>query len=293
MKRNISKLAILVLLTTLCISAYADSEVQDKLLNLEHTFDGKIGIYALDTDNSQVIAYRAEELFPVQSTFKLIGVGALLKKSMTDKALLQKRIRYTEKDFVFWSPISEKHFTDGMTLQALASATIMYSDNTAINLIMRELGGPEAVTAFAQAIGNKSFNVEHYEANLNSDPTNKEDTATPKDMAISAQKLMLGDILTPAQRTQLITWMQNNTTGSKRIRAGVPIGWTVADKTGSGSYGIANDIGITWSPVCKPIVLAIYTVQNKENASVREDIVSSATRIVFEEFAKSDGCMRE
>ena len=112
-------------------------------------------------------------------------------------------------------------------------------------------------------------------------------------MAISVQKLTIGDdILTKSEQTKLLTWMKANTTGYKRIRAGVPGGFTVADKTGSGDYGIANDIGIVWSPSCKPIVLAIYTVNSKQTAKAREDIVASTTNLVLDEFAKHDVCFK-
>lgn len=109
-------------------------------------------------------------------------------------------------------------------------------------------------------------------------------------MAMSVEKLLLGNVLNSSNKALLTTWMQNNTTSYKRMRAGIPIGWTVADKTGSGDYGIANDIGMVWSPLCKPMVLAIYTVQNQENAKRREDIIASATNIVLDEFAQQDAC---
>lgn len=265
-------------------------QIQEKLETLEKIFDGKIGIYAMNTHNHQVIAYRADELFPVQSTFKLIGVAALLKKSEADKNLLQEKINYTKDDLVFWHPVTGQYIDSGMTVAALAEAAISYSDSTAINLIMKKLGGPKVITDFANSIGNKTLNIQHYEANLNSDPKNKEDSATPKDMAISVQKLTLGNVLSPAKQKQLVTWMKNNTTGDKRIRAGVPTGWVVADKTGSGDYGVANDIGIAWSVVCQPVVLAIYTVQNKRDSKSRDDVVASATRLILDAFAKNDAC---
>ena len=155
---------------------------------------------------------------------------------------------------------------------------------------MKKIGGPQSITAFAHSIDNNTFHVEHYEAELNSNPKDQHDTSTPKDMAVSLQKLTLGDILTQPQRKQLVMWMKNNTTGYKRIRAGAPSGWVVADKTGSGSYGISNDIGIMWSPACKPVVLAVYTVGNKHDATGRDDIVASTTHIVLDEFAKTDHC---
>ena len=268
-------------------------QIQKKLENLEKEFRGKIGVYALNTNNNQIIAYRANERFSVQSTLKLIGVSALLKESNKDRGLLQEKIQYTKNDLISWHPVTGKYISKGMTLEALSEAAMSYSDNPAMNLIMKKLGGPKFIIDFAHSIGNKSFNVEHYEGNLNSNPEDIHDTSTPKDMAISLQKLTLGNVLASPQRKQLVTWMKNNTTGYKKIRASVPIGWVVADKTGSGDYGVANDIGILWSLLCKPIVLAIYTVQNKQNAKRRDDIVALITSLIFEEFAKSDRCFNQ
>lgn len=287
-----SLLPSLFTIFTLCGStlARADTSLQQQFQTLEESFNGKIGLYAIDTNSHQIIAHRASERFPLQSTFKLIGVSALLKECHYNKKLLQENMHYTKEDLISWHPITGKYVKDGMTLEALSEAAISYSDNSAINLIMKKLGGPKIVSDFAHSIGNKSFNLLHYEGALNSNPENSSDTSTPKDMAISVEKLTLGNVLTKSDQTKLVTWMKNNTVAYKRIRTGVLIGWTVADKTGSGDYGIANDIGILWSPLCKPIVLAIYTIQNKQDAKRREDIVASATKIVMDEFAKQDGC---
>ena len=279
------------------VSAYASdqqtnvSRVPEQLKQLEQSFNGKIGLYAIDTNNQAQLVYRSTEPFPVQSTFKLVDVAALLKKSMQDQPLLQKKITYSKKDLIVWSPISEKHVADGMTISDLAAAAISYSDNTAANLIMKELGGPEAVTAFAHTLGNHSFNIQHWEPHLNSNPNILQDIATPADMADSLVKLTLGHVLAKPQRTQLLSWMKANTTGNARIRAGVPKGWLVADKTGSGRYGVANDIGLIWPPNCKPIVIAVYTVRNNETAKRRDDVIASVTRIVLKAFAQSDPCL--
>ena len=266
--------------------------VQAELASLETSFNGTIGVYAVNTGNNQIIAYHADQLFPVQSTSKLIDVAALFKQSDSTPGLLQKKIHYTQSDLMTWHPITGKYLATGMTLEALSAAAMSYSDNPAANLIIKEVGGPAAVTSYAHSIGNKSFNLEHYEGTFNSNPNNSDDSATPKDMAISLQKLTLGNALTESQRAQLVTWMTANTTSYKRMRSGAPIGWTIADKTGSGDYGIANDIGILWSPLCKPIVLAIYTVQGKQDAQIRDDIVASTTSIVLNEFAKTDPCFK-
>lgn len=297
MKNYISKFLIPILFMAIGHLAIADTQknksiaIQNKLMQLENGFDGKIGVYAVNTENNQVVAYRADELFPVQSTFKVIAVAALLNKSKKDKNLLQQKIIYSSQELVGWVPITKLHVNEGMTLAALSAATISYSDNTAVNLIIKQIGGPQAVTDFAHSIGNKTFNVVHYEANLNSDPKDTRDTSTPKDMAISLEKIVLGNVLTPTDKQLLLSWLKNNTTGNQRIRAGVPMGWIVADKTGSGSYGIANDIAVVWSPACKPIVLAIYTNQKSKEAKSRDDIVALVTKAVFDDFAKKNNCI--
>ncbi|WP_197515257.1 class A beta-lactamase [Mycobacterium sp. 1245805.9] len=264
-----------------------------RFADLEREFDGKIGVYAVDTNNGELIAHRADERFPLQSTIKLLGVAALLKRGGADSNLLQEQVHYSERDLTTWSPVTRKNIAGGMTLEALAEAAISDSDNTAMNLITKALGGPAEVERFAHSVGNQKYNVEHYEGQLNSDPHSQVDTSTPKDMATSVQALTVGDALAPPQRAQLLGWMRDNTVGYKRIRAGAPLGWLVADKTGSGAYGIANDIGIVASPYCKPIVLAIYTVQNRRDATAREDIVATATGAILGQFAEHDRCFKE
>lgn len=267
--------------------------VRKQLAQVQKKYHVKIGMYAIDTNSGKVVGYHANSLFPIQSTFKVVGAALLLKKSERNPKLLSGKIHYSKKQLTFWSPITSKHLQSGMTLKALAGAAVSYSDNTAINLIMNKLGGAKAITRFAHKLGNASFNLEHDEPNLNSNPNNSDDSSTPKDMALLLQKLTLGNALWPTKRKLLITWMRNNTTGNKRIRAGAPIGWVVADKTGSGgNYGIANDIAVVWPPACKPIILTIYTVKKSANSQRSELAVAQTAHIVLNAFARMDACLK-
>ncbi|OFW91421.1 MAG: hypothetical protein A2W44_05185, partial [Acinetobacter sp. RIFCSPHIGHO2_12_41_5] len=198
----------------------ASSLINEKFKNLETSLEGRIGLYAINTANNQSIQYRALERFPIQSTFKVMAVSAILKQSEADNNLLKLKITYTKQDLVFWSPITEKYVDDGMTIFDLCAAAMMYSDNTATNLIVKKSGGPEAVTAFARSIGDNTFRIDDWEPDLNSNPNDLRDTSTPKAMEKSLQKLTLGDVLTSSKRNQLVTWMKGNTTGDTRIRAG-------------------------------------------------------------------------
>ncbi|HHT7240299.1 TPA: class A beta-lactamase [Bacillus cereus] len=250
-------------------------------VKLEKEYDAKLGIYALDTGTNQTVTYRSDERFAYASTHKALAVGALLqKKSIED---LDQRIKYTSKDLVNYNPITEKYVDTGMTLKELADASIRYSDNTAQNLILKQLGGPSEFKKSLRKIGDTVTNPERFEPELNEvQPGENHDTSTPKALATSLRTYALGDILSIEKRNFLIDLMKRNTTGDNLIRAGVPGEWEVADKTGSGSYGTRNDIAIIWPPNKKPIVLAILSNHAKEDAKYDDKLIADATKIVLD-----------
>ncbi|MCB0739198.1 MAG: class A beta-lactamase, partial [Bacteroidetes bacterium] len=258
--------------------------IQGKFSALEKSNHGRLGVYAIDTANNRQISYHERERFPLCSTNKVMGVAAILKKSEVDWGLLSQKIKYRKSDLVTWSPVTEKHVRSGMTNVALAVAAITLSDNAAINLLMKQVGGPRAVTAFAQTIGDHVFRLDRWEPELNSAiPGDLRDTTTPLAMGTILRKLVLGDVLAPYQRRLFRTWLIENKTGNKRIRAGVPKGWVVGDKTGTCAYGTTNDIGVVWGPSGQKIVLAIYFTQLKKNAPTRDDVIDFVTKIILQE----------
>ena len=254
---------------------------QTQLAALEQAAGGRLGVAAWRQGSEQRLAYRADERFPLASTFKAMLAGAVLARSASQPGLLERQVRYEKKELVTYSPITEKHLADGMSVADLCAATLQYSDNSAANFLMTILGGPQAVTAFAHSIGNTVFQLERWETELNSAiPGDVRDTASPASMAHSLQQLLLGNSLPAPQRQQLDGWMRGNTTGDKRIRAGVPAGWQVADKTGSGAYGSVNDIGVAYPPGGAPLLIAVYYTREQKNADTNQDIITAATRIV-------------
>ncbi|AZJ20823.1 class A beta-lactamase [Bacillus wiedmannii] len=249
-------------------------------VKLEKEYDAKLGIYALDTGTNQTVTYRSDERFAYASTHKVLAVGALLqKKSIED---LDQKIKYTSKDLVNYNPITEKYVGTGMTLKELADASIRYSDNTAQNLILKQLGGPSEFKKSLREIGDSVTNPERFEPELNEvQPDDTRDTSTAMALATSLQTYALSDILPIEKRNFLIDLMKRNTTGDNLIRAGVPAGWEVADKTGSGSYGTRNDIAIIWPPNKNPIVLAILSNHAKEDAKYDDKLIADATKIAL------------
>lgn len=256
---------------------------QAKLAKLERKLAGRLGVYALNTANGKQLSYHANEYFPMCSTFKVLLASAILKRSTQIDGLMQQRIKYQQSDLVTYSPITKQHLEDGMTVAALCAAAIQYSDNTASNLLMKILGGPEAITTFARSLGDRQFRLDRWETALNSSiPGDRRDTSTPNAMGLSLQRLALGDALEPHLQLQLQVWLQGNTTGAARIRAGVPADWQVGDKTGTGDYGTANDLAVLWPPRRAPVVVAIYTTQSDKDAKARNDVIALAARIVVD-----------
>ncbi|MBR8295310.1 PenA family class A beta-lactamase [Burkholderia cenocepacia] len=265
--------------------AIAPAAAATTLADLERDAGGRLGVCAIDTASGRVIEHRADERFPFCSTFKAMLSAAVLARSVERPGLLQQRVTYTKADLVSYSPVSEKHVGAGMTVAALCEAAIQYSDNSAANLLMKLIGGPSAVTAYARSIGDDAFRLDRWETELNTAlPGDPRDTTTPAAMAASLRVLTLGDALPAAQRAQLVAWLRGNKVGDKRIRAGVPAGWAVGDKTGTGDYGTTNDAGVIWPTSRAPIVLAVYYTQTRADARAKDDVIASVARIVAQTF---------
>lgn len=257
------------------------STIQQSLADLEKSSGGRLGVVLINTaDNSQIV-YRGDERFPMCSTSKMMVVAGVLKQSESQKGLLDQLVDIKKKDLVSHSPIAEKRLNNKMSLAELSAATLQYSDNAAMNKLIEQLGGTKKATAFARSIGDKTFRLDRTEPTLNTAiPGDKRDTTTPLAMALSLQKLTLGDALAAPQRDQLVEWLKGNTTGAASIRAGLPTEWVVGDKTGSGSYGTTNDIAVIWPKDKAPLILVTYFTQNEKEAKSRREVLASAAKII-------------
>jgi beta-lactamase class A len=134
--------------------------------------------------------------------------------------------------------------------------------------MLDSFGGPPALTAWLRSIGDAVTRLDRREPDLSeAKPGDPRDTTTPVEMLNALRKIVLGDVLSPVSRRQLVAWMIDNRTGGRRLRAGVPQGWRVADKTGSGAHHTTNDIALIWPPDRAPIlVTAYYTEANASDA---------------------------
>jgi beta-lactamase class A len=242
---------------------------------LERRYDARLGVYAVDTGTGREVAHRADGRFPFASTFKALAAGAMLREYGLEG--LNRTVPITRLDAAY-SPITEQRLGTRMSLRALSSAAVRYSDNTAANLLLNRLGGPKGLDAILSELGDDVTRLERPEPELNFwEPGDARDTSTPRALAGSLRAFVLGDVLDAPERAQLTRWLRTNTTGDALIRAGVPDGWKVGDKTGTGAtYGARNDIAVLWPPERDPIVIAIMTNRPEREAEHDDALLARA-----------------
>ncbi len=252
------------------------------LAALERRFGGRLGVHALDTGTGAIVAHRGGERFLMASTAKLLLTAAVLDRAATDPALLDRPVRYGPEALLEYAPVTSENVTTGMTVAELCDAAVTVSDNTAANLLLELLGGPAAVTAFVRGIGDPTTRFDRTEPDLNvsAGAADERDTTTPAAIVASIRAVTLADGLDRAGRDRLTAWLVANTTGDATIRAGVPAGWVVGDKTGTGAQGERNDVGIVLPPDRAPLVLAVYTDPDDPGSRAGDDTIAEATAIV-------------
>lgn len=261
---------------------------EEKFRKLEQESGGRLGVAGTAGEAGQSLYWRGDERFAFCSTFKVVLAGAILKQAERNQSLLGQTVVLSKDQIVTWSPVTEKLVGKQTPVDELCRAALQYSDNSAANALIRVLGGLDVVTEFARSLGDSKFRLDRWETELNTAvPGDERDTTTPKAMASTLRKLVLGDALDAPRRRLLKDWMLGNTTGAARIRAGVPAGWPVADKTGTGDYGTSNDVGVVFRPAPQsPLVVAIYYTHTQPDAPMNNTIIAEATRVVVDALSK-------
>jgi beta-lactamase class A len=267
-------------------SAWAAGEFAERLggdiARVEIESGGRLGVAVLDTLTDARFGHRADERFPLCSTFKLLAAAAVLARVDAKQEHLDRRVEFAAADVVVNSPVTKDHVgPPGMSLEELCEAAMTMSDNTAGNLLLASLGGPQGLTAYARALGDTVSRLDRIEPELNEAmPGDMRDTTTPAAMAANMRALALDKALSAVSREQLVRWLIANKTGDTRLRAGLPAGWRVGDKTGAGEHGTTNDLGVFWPPDRAPVIVSIYLTQTSASPAQRNATLAAVGRAV-------------
>ena len=201
--------------------------LRDEFARIEKDSGGRLGVATFDTLYGGQIGHRADERFPMCSTFKLLAAGAILSRVDAGTENLDRRIRFKSRDIVVNSAITnDRTGGSGMSLAELCEAAMTWSDNTAGNLLLDSLGGPAGLTAYARLLGDMTTRLDRTEPDLNEAiPGDPRDTTAPAAMLSNLRTLVLGKALSTTSRDRLTAWLVGNKTGDARMRAGLPRDW--------------------------------------------------------------------
>lgn len=268
--------------------AEPSSRALSRLAELEATHDLTIGVWARNLRTGAELAHRADTRFPMCSVFKTLAVAAVLSGDLVspDPRVLRRPVHIPPANVIDYSPFVEECAARGVvpTVEQLCEATLQLSDNTAANELMALTGGPASVTRLARRLGDDTTRLDRWEPELNSaEPDRVTDTTSPRAIGRSFTTLLTGRGLRPRERERLTGWMLGNQTSAARLRAALPAGWTLADKTGGGDYAVNNDVGVAWAPDGTPLALSVL-VRSDDPGAVRDDrVVAEAGRVCVEE----------
>jgi beta-lactamase class A len=261
-------------------------EATKHLASIEAREGGRLGVFVRDTGTGATLERRADERFPMCSTFKLLASAAVLKRVDQGAERLDRTIAYGPSDLLEYAPIAKTHVAQGgMTLAEACAAAIDWSDNTAANLILQAIGGPAGFTKFARSLGDNMTRLDRNEPSLNTAiPGDERDTTSPRAMAEDMRRVLIGDVLSEASRRQLTAWLIDDKVGDKRLRAGLPPSWRIGDKTGSGDRGTTNTIAIIWPPERVPIIAAVYYTGSSAPMDARNAVHKEIGGLIAETF---------
>ena len=253
------------------------------LSSLEARHGGRLGFVAHDLASNRLLAWRGDERFVYCSTFKMYLAAAILERVQRGEERLDRAIPVTAADMVSHAPVTEPAVGSTLTIEQLMKAVVEVSDNPGANILIRELVGLDALRAWYRSIGDQSTTVDRLEPMMNRLDGDK-DTITAVQSAANLHRLFIApdSPLTADPRARLMRWMVDSPTGADRIKAGVPAGWTVAHKTGTGGYGPTNDIGLAYPPSGQPVIITAYFHGTSASTPAqREAVIANAVRMAL------------
>ena len=278
---------------------------------------GTVGVAAwrLGGSGPRVLLH-ADQLFPMASTFKVAVAGRVLERVDKGELKLDRMLAIDPKRMVESEVIADRFIHPGVSLSVynLLELMLTQSDNTATDYMVEAAGGPAAVTDWVRrqhvqdlrvdgdtdAIIRRFYRMgagpfpEALAAKIKRDPNldaegtkpnaafdaDPRDTATPAAMAKLLTRIFSGKALSPKSTTIMIAIMERCRTGVNRLRAMMPPGTKVADKTGT-IGGSVNDVGVIALPHgAGSVVVAVYIKGSDAAYEAREKTIAQIGRAV-------------
>ncbi len=298
--------------------------LQNDLIALGEGFDGDLGIAVTHAGTMATMAYNGDARMPQQSVTKLWVALAAMDAVDKGELDLSEPVTIGRTDLtLFHQPIREIVKARGVyrtTYEDLIQRAITRSDNTANDRLLRRLGGPQAAadfladnriegvtfgedertkqSAIAGLEWRQSFSIDKafYEARdrvpddrrrtaFEAYLANPSDGATAHGIAQALARLSRGALLGEQSTDYILGVLQETRSGPRRLKGGVPLGWTFGHKTGTGQIydGVQagyNDIGILTAPDGTNYAIAVLIGQTRAAYRDRMAMMQEVTRSV-------------
>nr|WP_271911638.1 class A beta-lactamase [Halomonas alkaliphila] len=259
-----------------------DDNLLTEVDRIERQLDARVGFAAYDLETEQRWEYNADQLFAMSSTFKTLACAALLQRVDEGSEQLERRVKVSASDIVTYSPVTEAYADSReISLFELCEATMTTSDNTAANLILQAMGGPQAVTEFVRELGDSVTRLDRWETELNEAiPSDERDTTTPNAMVSNLEKLVVGNALSPQSKNQLREWLVNNEVADGLFRSQMPDEWVIGDRTGAGGFGSRSITAVIWPPEREPTIVAFYITETDASFEERNTAIAELGSVI-------------
>ncbi|KPF46986.1 class A beta-lactamase [Rhizobium sp. AAP43] len=267
-KRSLAALSAVLLIALGAPAAASAADIAQTAEQIEARLNLRIGLAVIDTGGGPGTFRKADERFAMASTFKALACAAALDGG---DAVLDRQSAVAQEDLQAYSPVTDKLVGARRTTRDFCAMMLRTSDNTAANKVLEAIGGPTALTAFLRANGDEVTRLDRFEPDLNqATPGDPRDTTTPRAMAETMEKLVLGDALAVPAARQLEAWMAANSVAGGMLRASLPKDWAIADRGGAGGHGTRGIVAVIRPPARAPLVVAIYLDGTQHPLKVRD-----------------------
>lgn len=261
-----------------------NAELSARLKSICERAGGRCGVAVTHVETGDTTSVEGATTLPLYSVFKLPLAVAVLKEVEEGRLQLDQKVRVepaetvpgTAENSALWREPSER------PLRELLEYSIARSDNTSTDKMLGLVGGPEAVTRRMRALGLSHIEVRSTVKDFLKSRDAHPNTGAPEDLARLLVLLQKGEALAPPQTDVLLGIMSRTVTGDRRLRAGVPAGTPVANKTGSGP-STTNDVGVITLPGDRGhLALAVLLDGSKLSAAKLEDLIAEIARAAYD-----------
>ena len=229
---------------------------------------------------------------PMQSVFKLPLAVFVLHELEQKKLSLEQQVRFLPQDRILphvYSPLQDRYPNAGVDvpLRELLRLTVSLSDNVAADILLRLVGGPQAVDAYIASQGISGFHLQDSEAVLHQDVSAQyRNWFEPAGAVQLLRKISDNALLKPEYTELLLGWMTPDAR-TKRLEGDLPVGTRVAHKSGTSDVdkGVAhatNDIGLIPLPDGRRIAIAVFVTDSTADEATREKVIARIARAAYD-----------